>query len=170
MSYSPSPQVLRAEIDSGPLAVTLAPFVAAGDDASIAAALNDRAGTAAGTIPYGVLWADLVPWAAANSTRTVIQAGADDATPDNAAKRAICLTVLDYLGGGLNSRWLDLTKSSSMALLDAAVTLGIFTSAQRTEVVAMGTLPASRAEILWGYNVTITHQQVAAAFGRPGVQ
>lgn len=166
-----NPTELRAEVESGPFAASLAPLVAAGNDQGVADALNDRL---YGTLSWGVPWPAVTRWAAGNGVRALLQEGADQVIADPAnnpravAIKGICLTVLDNIRGSLGTTMLDVHDDSpEHAMLDALVQAGILTAGQKAELIALGTYPASRYEVATGvYGVAVTASDVARAHGR----
>lgn len=158
-----TPAELRSEIFTGPLSATLAPSVAIRADNDIATVLNRKG---AGSIAWGVPWATLATWAAGNGVRALLQAGADNTATDagSIGIRAICLTVLDNLRGSLQTTMLDLTSPATDGMLGALVQAGIMTAAQQTELIALGTLSASRIEMIENtIGASVSHADVSVA-------
>ncbi len=73
------------------------------------------------------------------------------ASADNTVRGA-CIAAMGMIERSDTS--LDLSKSDRMAMLDALVAGGVLTAAEKTEIVALGTVVASRADELGLGNVT----------------
>ncbi len=140
---------LLAEIESGPLAATLASFVAAGNDQAVAAALNDPAGPSAGPLtlasrPRNEVVALLAPLAFVLATKDAATQGAWD-------------RALDII---LRADPIAVSGAAAQPLVDGAVATGLLTTDQ---VAALQTRTGSRAELLWGAGVTVTVNDVSRA-------
>ena len=136
---------LKTEIQSGPLAAELAQHVAAGNDAAIADILNRRYILVTGCVDR----ATFAMWCGSTGLRAAIQDHAGNAA---SPLRAIALTLLDFLQGGVAPS-LDLAKPANLGMLAAWVAAGAITPEQRTELMEMATHVISRAEQL-GINIT----------------
>jgi hypothetical protein len=116
-------------------------------------------------IVWGISWATLTTWAAGNGVRALIQIGADNLATDagSIGIRAICLTLLDNLRGSLDTTMLDMTSPATTGLLDALVSASILTTAQKAELIALGTInqPLAWASSVGLGNVTSARQLIA---------
>jgi hypothetical protein len=112
--------------------------------------------------PTEVVVVPLVPlsvlamWAARTGVRARIEAGTQTASP----VQGICLTLRD-LFTGLTGPSLDLSSTDNLAMLDALVTAGIMSAADRTSLLALQNHPTSRALQLAGWNVPVQAPDVA---------
>lgn len=167
----PTPQELLAEIQSGPLAATLAPLVSAGNDAGVAIALNDPAGPAAGTVRVGItpgtfsefLSNSLVRFKLADALRNTTLS----ATLVNtfAGLGSVPGTVGDWvemvLGIERNPHLSVVDPTDAQQAVSVLVGCGVCDSGDAAAFVAATTRAASRAEVLWG--VRVTADDVSAA-------
>lgn len=139
---------LKAEIETGPLAAELAPFVASGNDIAVAAVLNSRRGE-------NMLRSRLV------SARAVL-----GEYPDGPAAAA---TVLDKLEAAsatvpavkwvmsfLRADGIDIGSPATQGMLDQLAASGAITTGEATKLKSLGIVPASRAEVVFGQLVSIT--------------
>lgn len=146
-----TPTELKAEIETGPLAADLAPFVVAGNDGQVAAILNDKR--------YTGLSARIV------NARTIMAE-----YPAGPAAAATLLDKLDSLSASVPAvKWamgfvradgIDVGHPSTQGMLDQLAAGGLITTAEATNLKQMGVVPKSRAEIL---GTTIDIQQIATA-------
>lgn len=132
---------LLAEIQTGPLSATLAPLVASNNDIAIADALNARNFTRISSVSRNIF----LIWAASNGVRAAIQDHANDTL---SALRSSALGLLDILSD--NSSSIDFGLQGNIDMLTAWGTAGIITEQQKTDLLALATVPASRAEIVLG--------------------
>ena len=147
-----TPAELRAYIEAQP---EFAAFIAGGNDQDICDAINLR------TVPVvgSVARSKFSMWCGSTGVRSKIQDHADNpASP----LRAISLTLLDFLQGGV-SEALDLADSTNQQMLGVWVALGEIAQTQADELIAMATTQEPIAGRQLG-NVDI-----AKAFGRMGV-
>lgn len=149
-----TPAELNAEITTGPMAAELAPFVAAGNDARVAAILNDKTRF---TKTQRVTLKDMVRYLLDNGVWLGIIDKAADTAPSAAKSSARVFLEVQKMGF-IES--LDMGKPSSQGMLSALVSAGTMTAAHQTALTAMGVVPASRAEVL---GATIDIQQIATA-------
>ena len=136
---------LKAEIETGPLAATLAPFVTDGNDGAIAEALNADYATQTGSVAR----ARFTIWAASTGMRAVIR---DHAINLDSPLRAIAITLEDFLGGA--SETLDFAKAENQTMLAAWVTAGSCTQTQADSLLALSQKTVSRAQQIFGQQVT----------------
>lgn len=144
---------LYAEITTGPLAATLASFVAAGNDAAIADALNVK------TSAMGL------------KTRLITARGilseypggpvAAAAVLDKLEAAAPAIPALRWAMGFIKSEGLDIGHSATHGMLDQLVTGGVITATEAANLKVLGQVPMSRAEIALGH--AVTHIDVALA-------
>lgn len=147
---------LKAEIEAGPLASTLAPMVAAGDDVAVAAALNAKTITAKGTVTTHdirqyLMLVDLLLTIENTATPTCI-----------ATKRALeVFPVFD-----LSNPWVIGKFSQILDGLVAETLIPDFSETHKATILGMADTLVSRAEQVFGQSVN--HIDVAIAM-RGGV-
>lgn len=144
-----TPAELRAYIEAQP---EFAAFIASGNDQGICDAINLR------TIPVvgSVARSKFSMWCGSTGVRSKIQDHADNpASP----LRAISLTLLDFLQGGV-SEALDLADATNQQMLGVWVALGEITQTQADELIAMATTEQPLA------GRTLSNIDIACAFGR----
>lgn len=90
-------------------------------------------------------------WAAAAGARQPLEAGVTNAS---AAVASICLAVRDFLMGGGDP--LDLADPANQSMIAALVTARVLTADQAASLNALGTVPASRAEALFGAGTVVS--------------
>lgn len=151
-----TPDQLRSEIASGPLAAALAPLVARGDHTGIARMLNDRAGPGASTIalaavPRDDFLASLLP--------AYLALGAYESSGDPG--RVATAKRWDRILGVIESA--DPVKISP-DLMAAAVADGLLTQGQAD---AAWHRTGSRVEQLDGPGAAIDHTHVGRALAPP---
>lgn len=138
--------ILRSEIETGPLSESLAPLVLAGDDGAIAARLNDDDyATETGSIARSMF----AIWAAQTGMRSAIR---DHAQNVNSPLRSIAITLEDFLGGAADS--LDFAMSENQTMLAAWVSVGGCTQEQADSLLALCQRSVSRAQQSMGEPVT----------------
>ena len=123
---------LKTEIQTGPLASELAPYIASGNDTAIAAALSSYL-TEIMPVHINVLGA----WAAQTGVRAAVQDAAD--TPGHTL-RSIALTAIDLLRGNMTQTFDTIVYGG---LLDAMQAGGLMTQAHRDALTALATKPMS---------------------------
>jgi hypothetical protein len=129
---------LLDELTTGPLAAELAPLLADGDDTAIYNVLHRADITVNGAIAVN----DFAIWAASTGLRAAIADHADNiASP----LRSIALTLLDLLQGNLAPN-LDFGNAANVTMLEAWVTAGALTEAQRDELLTLSQKLISRAQ------------------------
>lgn len=150
--------VLANELRTDPAGLGYAPLLASGSDGALADLLNrqDRAGRR----PVAVR--DLLRWGAKSGVLADIVAASQNLTAAKAI-RAVSLAALKLLD---RLDTLDLDDADIRAMVDGLAAAGVLTAAQRTELLALGDAPVSRAEQLFGLGVTVSHLDVARALGR----
>lgn len=138
----------RDEIETGPLATELAPFVAAGSDGQVAAILNDR--TRGETrlqhrllSARGVL-ADYAggPMAAA-------------AVLDKLEAASTSVPALKWVMTFLRADGIDIGHPATQGMLDQLAAGGVLSAPEAAKLKALGFVPASRAEVAMGREATI---------------
>jgi hypothetical protein len=164
-----SPAALAADIRSGPLAAALAPLVAAGSDAGIAAAYNAIDGTYTALVSVPSVW--VLQWAALTGVRRRIEAAANDLTSP-AADAA--LAVRDFWWGVGTQGPFELTSPLVQGLLQtlaaSTVTIGgqpvpvlnASGSGSVADLNSWGTVPCSYAEHAWSPPTLINQTQSVA--------
>lgn len=144
---------LATEINTDPLTLGYAALVSSGSDQGIAILLNANNYTLQGPVPM----TDVFIWLGENALTVTIQGIAATSGPlqNNAA------TFLLAVQGG--SAVLDVTNSAIVAMVAAFVTAGTFTQSVQDALFAMGQVPASRAEVLFGSGVSVSNSDVSFA-------
>jgi hypothetical protein len=143
----------KTEIETGPLAAELAPFVAAGNDGQVAAILNDK--TRGGTrLQYRLL-----------SARGILADYADGpmaaaAMLDKLEAASVSVSAIKWVMTFLKSDGIDIGHPATQGMIDQLAAGGVLTTTEATNLKALGIVPASRAEVL---GATITHIDVAKA-------
>lgn len=112
------------------------------------ALLNAQTFTRQGAIAMGAV----LGWLASNSLLTAIKA----ASGDNAAAFLLAL----------NQPTLDVTITGMDTLVTALATAGTISAAQKTALYALGSIPTSRAEILWGVGTVIDRDTIYGFFNQ----
>lgn len=146
-------EALKTEIQSGPLAAELAPYIASGNDTAIADALNDRRGET-------MLRERLI------SARGVLAQ-----YPDGPAAGAAVLDKLEAAAAGVPAvKWvmsflkadgIDIGSPATQGMLDQLAVGGLITAAEAGKLKSLGMVPASRAEIVLGQSVSVTDVAIA---------
>ena len=138
----------KTEIETGPLAPELAPFVAAGNDGQVAALLNAKTIDAVRSVNRSVFRA----WAAKSGMRSAIQ----DISVDMASPlRDSALSLLDMMQGGNTDDVINLADADLLAMLNGWVALNKLKPAHRDALVALATIKISRAEVSMGRDASI---------------
>ena len=137
---------LKTEIQSGPLAVELAPYVTSGNDTAIADALNEHRGET-------MLRERFV------SARSILAF-----YPDGPAAAAVVLDKLEAAAASVPAvKWvmtflktdgIDIGGVATHGMLDQLAAGGLITADEATKLKSMGYAPASRAEIVLGQAVS----------------
>jgi type IV secretory pathway VirB2 component (pilin) len=123
-----TPAELRAYIEAQP---EFADFIANGNDQQICDAINQRMVPVVG----GVSRSRFAMWAGKTGIRATIQ---DHAGTQGSPLRAICLTLLDFLQGGV-SESLDLSEPDNQQMLGIWVAMAEITQSQADDLIAMAT-------------------------------
>jgi hypothetical protein len=137
------PSALYTELTTGPLASQIAPYLAVRNDAAIADLLNAKNYTKPGWISV----AKFNTWCAANNAEyaNIESLASNSASPYYAAAKSL----LRCLNGAVTDGAINLEDAIVMGLVNAwpfVNTSG--TSAEKAALIAAGTFPASRAEVL----------------------
>jgi hypothetical protein len=140
---------LLAEINADPAGLGYGPFRSAGNDAGIVKLLNDR--TRGLTVPQVASWSAVLKWLAQQGYRSKLQ---DASTTAAAANRDAALAILDLIHGAAPG--FDVTDAAMVALFNAVIP-----AASQAALLALGNVPASRAEVLFGYGTTPTDKDVS---------
>ena len=137
---------LKTEIQTGPLAVELAPYLASGNDTAIAAALNEQRGET-------MLKERFV------SARSILAF-----YPDGPAAAAVVLDKLEAAAASVPAvKWvmsylktdgIDIGGVATHGMLDQLAASGLITADEAAKLKSMGYSPASRAEIALGQAVS----------------
>lgn len=187
---------LLSELETDPTARGYATLLAAGNDAAVAALLNAQTFTQF----YAVPWATVAKWGASEGLRSKIQVASNDPTNTARDFALLLLDFVGALGlkSAASEGTMDITDPAIVGaaaggaayipgagsliaggMLDAliaakagdpSVAAPIMTQAQKDALINLGKVPASRAEVLWGYGATVDHGQISAAWlpNRPG--
>lgn len=145
-----TPEALREEIQSGPLADELKPHLEAGNDVAIADALNQvREGTRIrrGTVSRDDVLSDFV-----GATMAV-------AAHPAAAVRARWIFILDYIVKPRET--LNLASAKVDQLMGLALADGLFSAEDAEAIIHRD---GSRAEAQWGAGTVIIVDQVSECF------
>lgn len=145
---------LRAEIESGPLALELAPFLAVGDDARAAEVLNRQDLPARRLVPVDVLQA----WMGEQGLTVAMEVALLDEETPQVMRGA--LLALDKLLQRL--RGLDLDSAQGQALLGMFQQAGLVTVEQLPALDALADTFVSRAELA-GLG-TVHHLDIGRAY------
>ncbi len=145
---------LLSEITSDPASLGYAAPVAVGNQAGIAALLNDP--TKGLAMPKPVPMLAFAKFAAGSGMRQKLKNGQSNETVG-----AICDTAIEMLGQLTIS--FDPNDVPTQQMMAALVTASVLTSTDQTTIVTNCTQPSSRAENLWGIGVTVQLSDVAAA-------
>lgn len=138
----------KKEILTGPLADTVAPFVADGNDGGVVATLNAKTVDTIGNIDGE----SFRGWAAKTGIRADIEDIAQDKS--NRILRSIALTLIDIMRGG-RDKGIDFANPDNKEMLNLWLSEGKITSPQYDELMALATVKISRAEQVFGREVTI---------------
>lgn len=141
----------KTEIQTGPLAIALAPFVEAGDDATVVAMLNDK------TIDTlrSVSRMQFIQWAAKTGMRATIQDVSVLPANDPAAPlRSVALALLDVVKGG-GADGINFANPDNVTALNAWVTFEKLSVPHRDALLALATVKISRAEASMGRDATV---------------
>ena len=140
---------LRAYIEAQP---EFAAYIAGGNDQQICDEINAR------TVPVvgGVDRSRFAMWAGKTGIRAVIQ---DHAETTGSPLRSICLTLLDFLQGGVSDE-LAMNEPDNQQMLGVWVALGAITQEQADDLIAMATTPQPLA------GKVLSNIDIARAFGR----
>jgi hypothetical protein len=79
----------------------------------------------------------------------------------SSAVRGAALMALRIFNGSFAT--FDVSSTANQALIAALVAAGPITAAQQAALIALGQVPCSRAEALWGVNTIVTPEDVHAA-------
>ena len=138
---------LKAEIETGPLAAELAPFVAAGNDVAVAEILNSKRGETK-------LHSRMV------SSRAVLgeypdgpMAGA--AVLDKLEAAATSISAVKWVMSHLKADGIDIGSPATQGMLDQLATTGVITADEAEKLKVLGRVAASRAEVVFGRLVSI---------------
>ena len=151
---------LLSELDDDPAGLGYADPVADRRDGDIAALLNDKGHA---TLPYEVTGPTLLKLGVGvPGLRKTIEDNVGNSDPQ---KASVALTIKDMIVSG---RSLDLTdpaiysgNPNSPGILEALIGWGWVDAAGYAAIVAAGSVPASRAEVLDGVGNTVPVDQVS---------
>lgn len=150
-------EVLKTEIESGPLAEDLASAVKTGNDTAVAAALNlprtPGLRRGASLTERGIL--DLLGPVDGDAALSAIETAAG---AGNSLLARVVRILRDYSGGGL-----DFGSASTQAQVDAMQSAGLLTAESAAAIKAYGTRLWSRGEIALGEGVVVSIEDVARA-------
>jgi hypothetical protein len=157
-SVSPMPLTLPAlkdELLDDPLSLGYAPYVASYSNGDAQYSLNDLLNAKNYTQNVPIPIAQVVLWGAGNGALASLRSAAT--TPSAVQSVAIAADVL--LSGSL-APTLDLTNPAIGTMLDALVQAAVLTADQKTSLLSLRVVPASRAEVLFGTDVVIEGNMV----------
>lgn len=137
---------LTAEIQSGPLAAELAPLVAAGNDAGVAGVLNSQRGET-------MLRERII------SARGVLAEYADGpataaAVLDKLEAAAPSVPAIKWVMSFLKGDGIDIGSPATQGMIDQLAAATVLTEDEAGKLKALGRVPASRAELVFGQPVT----------------
>jgi hypothetical protein len=142
---------LLSEIQADPAGLGYAPFVASKYDGGVLNLLNDR--TRGFTVPQTAPWSAVLKWMAKNTYRSKLEDAANNIPAGN-ANRDVALAILDLIRGAAPG--FDTTDTGTVDLFRAIVP-----PTQMPNLLALGNVPASRAEVLGGYGTKPTLTDVS---------
>lgn len=151
-----TPAELKTEIQTGPLAAELAPFVAAGNDEKVAAILNRK------DIPEKkrVLMSVLVDYLSEQGIlANIADVALNAAAAGHAAARKVVATLRLSTELGVTS--INMKRAGNQALITDLVTTGLMTAAQANDVKALANTTFSRAEVAFGEGTYISTTAVS---------
>ncbi len=152
-TVTPTPEMMLAEIEEGPLAAAVAADWAAGNDAAVCAIFYDP--TLRSSI-FPMTVGDFANWLAGAG---LLRAISDSRTHADPVVSSLSLLLM-YKIQGDPSRIIDIRDESTQGMFGAFVAASIATETHVTAFTAACTRPCSRAEELgW----SITHLTIAAA-------
>lgn len=141
---------LKVEIQTGPLAAELAPFVASGSDAEIAKRLNDPRFTG--------------PKSRILNARTILAEypGGPMAAASVLDKLDVStLSAVKWAMSFIRGDGIDIGHVATQGMLDQLAAGGVITAAEAANLKQLGITPKSRSEIVVG--APVTHEQVGHA-------
>lgn len=137
---------LKTEIQTGPLAVELAPHIASGNDTAIADALNAQRGET-------MLRERFV---SARSILAFYPAGPEAAATvlDKLEAAAAHVPAVKWVMTFLKADGIDIGSHATQGMLDQLAAGGLMTADEASQLKSLGVTPASRAEIVLGQAVS----------------
>ena len=138
----------KTEIETGPMAAELAPFVTAGNDGQVAAILNDK--TRGSTkLQHRLLSARgvLADYAGGPTAAAAVL--------DKLESAATTVPAIKWVMTFLRADGIDIGHPATQGMLDQLAAGGVLTAAEAANLKALGIVPASRAEQVSGRDVTI---------------
>jgi hypothetical protein len=146
-----TPAALKTELTTDPLNLGYASYVSTfsnGDSQhSLFALLNAKNYTQ--NIPVPIT--SVLIWGAGTGVLAALKAAITNPDP---VVQSIALAADTLLHSGLTET-LDLTNPSIAGMLDPLVQAGVLTANQKTSLLALQVIPASRAEVLFGPGTVI---------------
>ena len=144
---------LQTEIQSGPLAVELAPYLDSGNDTAIANVLNEQRGETM------------------LRERMINARGVMAYYQDGPAAAAIALDKLEaatafvpavkWVMSFLVTDGIDIGSAATQAILDQLAASGLITTDEASKLKLLGYAPVSRAEIMLGQGVSASDVAIA---------
>lgn len=139
--------VLKTEITTDPMGLGYAPLVSAGDDAGVAALLNDRTrGFTRVVSPTMVNARGLLARLGASVGASVLDK-LDAAKASSPAIRWAFAFIVSAEG-------IDVGHAETRAMLDQLASAGVLTAAEADAIKTLAVVQASRAEVLFGQPVS----------------
>lgn len=157
MNYSPAALAFDIEHDKGQLGLA---GLAAQHITAKYNALSSKP-----VIPTAIPIGRLLAWAALNGVRGSIETQASNAA---APIYSVALAMRDIMRSG-SANTLDVTEPLVVGMLDALVSAGVLSAEQKRELINLNSVPASRAEVLFGLGTHLHYQQVLEAQGARGM-
>ncbi len=144
---------LKKELNIDPEYLNYAPLIARGDYKGIVLLLHTETGTTDGTVSIPAA----LGWLGANSRLTKLQTASQDTQKEipgfgnvSSLAQISLLAVTPVRVDGF-----DLFDPQIIGLFDVLVVAGVFSSDDKNEFWALGQLPYTRAEQLWGIGIDV---------------
>lgn len=161
----PTPTELRAEIIDDPGGLGYAASWTVGDDSSVAAIIN--APTRPGAVPIEVLASYCVTRGITGTVLALDSLSIGQTISPGVTMtleiKALLKSILTVIQIDYRLTSAEMNNPATGQMLDGAKALGIITSAQYAEILALANNRYSRAQELWGAGASISDADVARA-------
>ena len=144
---------LQTEIQSGPLAVELAPYLESGNDTAIAAALNEQRGETMLKERFVSARSILAFYPAGPAAAAVVL--------DKLEAAGTMVPAVKWVMTFLKTDGIDIGSPATQAMLDQLAAGGLITTDEATKLKSLGFALASRAEIALGQAASVTDVAIA---------